>query len=98
VLGEDENAPPLRLYSTLKPDTAATLGRVNMAAQAFEGDVITGAKGNTTAYMVPSWHAAKELVELAGVNPHTDVSLYLALMVQHPAVFVSRLFAAVNVP
>ena len=49
VLGENENAPPLRLYSTLNPDIAVTVGNVNIDAQELTGAVITGAVGNTTA-------------------------------------------------
>jgi hypothetical protein len=35
---------------------------------------------------------------LAGVDPQAAVSLYLALIVQHPYVLVSKLFAALRVP
>ena len=37
-------------------------------------------------------------MELAGVDPHAAVSLYLALMVQHPGVLLSKTFAAAIVP
>ena len=47
---------------------------------------------------MPSWQATFELVEFAGVVPHALVSLYLAFIVQQPAVFVSKAFAAANVP
>ena len=48
-----------------------------------------GAGGKTTALMVTSWHETSVLTELAGVEPHADVNLYLAFTVQHPGVFES---------
>ena len=69
-----------------------------MAPHVFEGAVITGAVGNTTALMVVSRHPAIELTVLAGVEPQAEVSLYLAFIVQQPFVLVSKAFATANVP
>jgi len=44
--------------------------------------------------MVVSWHTGSELIVPAGVVPHDEESLYLAFIVQHPGVFVSKLFIA----
>lgn len=98
MLGAAENAPPSILNSTLKPAIAATAGNANMAEQAFAGVDKTGAAGKTIAYSIPSWHAVIPLTALAGVGPHADVNLYLALMVQHPGVLVRNAFTEANVP
>ena len=91
MVGDVEKAPPSILYSTLNPGTAETVGKVNEAPQVLPGTVIVGAAGNTTAFIVVSWQAAIPLITSAGVVPHEDPSLYLAFIVQHPAVFVSKL-------
>ena len=57
------------------------------------GAVMTGAAGNTTAFVVPSWHPTIGLTALAGVEPQLAVSLYLAFIVQHPFMFVSNALA-----
>ena len=62
------------------------------APHVLPGAVIIGASGNTTAFLVISWQAAIPLIASAGVVPQEDASLYLAFIVQHPAVFVSKLF------
>ena len=51
-----------------------------------------GAVGNTTAFIVVSWHKGSELIAFAGIVPHADVNLYLALIVQQPAVLTNKLF------
>jgi hypothetical protein len=50
-----------------------------------------GADGKTTALIVASRQETFELTEPAGVEPHAEVSLYLAFIVQHPGVFDSKL-------
>jgi len=82
----------------LNPEIAGTAGKLNIEAQLFDGAVMTGPEGKTAALIVVSWHAGIALVALAGVVPHADVSLYLAFMIQHPGVFVSKVFVADNVP
>jgi hypothetical protein len=77
--------------------TAATVGKVNMDAHVLAGAVMTGAVGNTTALIVVSWQPEIELTVLAAVVPQADVSLYRALMVQHPFVLFSKALALVNV-
>ena len=73
-------------------------GKVNAEAQVLAGAAIVGAVGNTTALIVLSWQAVNELVAFAAVPPHAAVSLYRALMVQHPEVLVNNAFAAARVP
>jgi hypothetical protein len=60
------------------------------------GAVITGAGGNTTAFIVLSWQAIVPLVASAAVLPHTAVNLYRALIVQQPGVFDNKPFAVVK--
>jgi hypothetical protein len=98
MTGEDVKPAPLMLYSTVNPDTAATVGKLNAVLHVFVGAFRTGAAGKTTAFIVVSWQAALELVELAAVDPQADVNLYLAFMVQQPGVFVNNAFAAAKVP
>jgi hypothetical protein len=50
-----------------------------------------GAGGNTTAFIVASWHAAFPLVLPLGVEPHADEREYLALIVQQPGVLENKL-------
>lgn len=73
-----------------------TEGRVKAEAHVFVGTVNTGAAGKTTAFTVVSAQVA--LIELASVPPQSDVSLYLALIVQQPVVFVSNELAVAKVP
>ncbi len=49
------------------------MGNVNIDAHVLAGSVITGALGNTTALVVPSWQLELVLVELAGVEPQAEV-------------------------
>jgi hypothetical protein len=60
--------------------------------------VMEGAAGKTTALIVLSWQRTLVLIEFVGVPPHAAVSLYLALIVQHPLVLLSKPFATAKVP
>jgi len=86
------------LYSILNPDCATTTGRIKADAHVFAGAVIIGAEGKTNVVIVLSWQAGIPLVVFAGIDPHAAINLYLAFMVQHPAVVVSKAFAAANEP
>jgi hypothetical protein len=96
--------PLSKLYSTLKPVTAE--GGVTIKGPQPEFTTgAGGAGGNTTAFIVVSWHNGSGLVEPAGMVPQFALNRYLALMVQHPGVFDNRLFTwfrfefhALNVP
>jgi hypothetical protein len=71
---------------------------VKLELHVLDIGVMVGAAGKTTALIVLSWQRTLVLIELASVPPHAAVSLYLALIVQHPAVLVSKAFAAAKVP
>ena len=98
MTGEDVKPALLMLYSTVNPETAATVGKLNAVLHVFVGAIRTGATGNTTAFIVDSWQATFVLIALATVDPHAAVNLYLAFIVQHPGVFVNNAFAAAKVP
>ena len=52
TVGLVPNAPPSMLYCTVKPDTAATLGKLKADAQVFAGGSIVGAFGKITTLTV----------------------------------------------
>jgi hypothetical protein len=82
----------------VNPGTAGTIGSVKEALQATDGAESIGAAGNTTAFTVVSWQAIFALVTFVAIPPQAAASLYLALMVQHPGVFVNNEFAVARSP
>ena len=51
-----------------------------------------GASGNTTAFIVVSWHTGSVLTVPAVVVPQSEERRYLTFIVQQPGVFISKLF------
>ena len=74
IVGLVPNAPPSMLYSTVKPDTAATLGKLKAEAQVFAGAVIVGAGGKITALVLTGSHAAPSETASAAVLPQAAIS------------------------
>jgi len=89
TMGELVNAPTKSiLYSTVKPGTAGTFGRVNAVLQVLGGDVRIGADGKITTLtglLIP--HAPGPIV-VTVVEPHAADNTYLAVTVWHPGVVV----------
>ena len=52
IAGLVPNPPPLMLYSTVKPATAGTVGKLKADAQVFAGAVSEGALGKITTLTV----------------------------------------------
>ena len=74
IVGLAPNAPPSMLYCTLKPLTAATLGKLKADAQVFVGAVIVGALGKiTTLTVLLDPHAPVPAVP-ARVAPQVEVN------------------------
>lgn len=94
--GVEVKLPPSILYSIVNPEMEGTEGSVNAEAQVLIGTVNTGAAGKTTALTVASGQIT--LMEFARVLPQSAVSLYLALIVQQPAVLLSKALAVVRSP
>ena len=82
----------------VNPGTVATPGNANEVLHVTSPAVSIGAGGNTTAFTVVSWQAIFALVAFATIPPQAAASLYLALMVQHPGVFVNNAFAVARSP
>lgn len=70
--GEAANAPPFKLYCTLNPGTATTVGNVKEALQVFAGAVIVGAVGNITTLTIL-------------LVPHEPVPVVPAIVFPHAA-------------
>ena len=94
--GVEVKVPPSILNSVVNPEIDGTEGRVKAEAHVLVGTANTGAVGKTMAFTVFAPQVA--LVELASIPPQSAVSLYLALIVQQPEVFVSSELAVANVP
>ena len=87
MLGEAENAPPSILYSTLKPVTAVTVGKINADAHVPAGSVIVGAVGNITTLTVLLTPHEPGPAVLVVVLPQAAVRKYSATTVWQPGVF-----------
>ena len=62
------------LYSTVKPDTAATLGKLKAEAQVFAGASIFGAAGKITTFTVLLLPHAPVPAVPAAVAPQVEVN------------------------
>ena len=74
MIGVAANAPPSMLYSTLKPATVDTLGKLKAVAQVFAGAVIVGAFGKITTLTVLLFPHAPVPAVPAAVAPQVEVS------------------------
>ena len=74
MVGDAENVPPSMLYSTLKPDTAVTVGNVNMVAHVLAVAVMTGAVGKITVLTELLAPHAPVPVAPAAVDPQAAVN------------------------
>ena len=74
TVGLAANASPSMLYSTLKPATVLTVGKLNAEAQVFAGAVIVGALGKITTLTVLLLPHAPVPAVPAAVAPHVEVN------------------------
>ena len=74
TVGLVSNAAPSMLYSTVKPDTATTLGKLKADAHVFAGAVIDGAFGKTTTLTVLLLPHAPVPAVPAAVAPQVEVN------------------------
>ena len=74
TVGLVPNAAPSMLYSTVKPDTADTLGKLNADAHVFAGAVIVGAFGKITTLTVLLLPQAPVPAVPAAVAPQVKVN------------------------
>ena len=66
------------LYSTVKPATALTVGKLKSASQVFINGSNTGAGGKITAFVLTGSHAAPLETASAAVPLQAEVSTYRA--------------------
>jgi hypothetical protein len=74
IVGLAANASPSMLYSTLKPATVLTVGKLNADAQVFAGAVIVGAFGKITTLTVLLFPHAPVPAVPARVVPQVELS------------------------
>ena len=74
IVGLVPKAPPSMLYSTVKPTTSATLGKLKAEAQVFAGASIDGAFGNITTLTVLLLPHAPVPGVPAAVRPQVEVN------------------------
>ena len=74
IVGLAPNAPPSMLYCTLKPLTAAILGKLKADAQVFVGASIDGAFGKITTLTVLLLPHAPVPGVPATVKPQVEVN------------------------
>ncbi len=77
--GDEVYPPPSILYSTVKPDTAATLGKENeVPEQVLEVAEITGAEGKITTLTEALSKQPAGAVVFAALVPQALLRTYLA--------------------
>jgi hypothetical protein len=76
IVGEAAKVPPSMLYSTVNPDTEATVGNVNAEAQVLAGAVMVGAAGKITTLTVLLAAQPAGAVAPADKPAQADVSTY----------------------